>query len=275
MEDSIRIALGTVQFGMDYGISNPAGKVHPDEVGRILEYAQESKIDVLDTAQAYGDCERVLGEFDLSGFRVISKIIGEGHVEDTLTKLRLSSIDGLMFHRQEEVNDESWSRFEKAKAQKLVKKIGVSVYSPSMLEILIMRYPVDIVQIPMNILDQRFLSLLPMLKQRRIEVHTRSAFLQGLLLMEADRVNSYFNPIADILSSIPTPRLAHALHFLKQQAGVDAMVVGVTKERELREIVEQYKMGLPDFNYAKYRIDEEKFINPSFWRLNDENVEHS
>jgi aryl-alcohol dehydrogenase-like predicted oxidoreductase len=268
MNTCCQLALGTVQFGLDYGVSNPSGKVHIDEVGRILDFARQSGIKVLDTAQAYGDSERVLGQFNLSSFSVISKMMQDGHLEESLANLKLPAIHAVMFHREDDVHDLSWNQFEKYKTQKLVNKIGVSVYSPSKLELLMTNYPIDIVQLPMNILDQRFLHLLPALKQRGIEVHTRSAFLQGLLLMDTSRLDAYFKPILSMLSQIPQPRIAHALHFLKQQADIDSIVVGVTKEDELREIVEHFKTTPSEMNYSHFRIDDERFINPSLWRYN-------
>jgi aryl-alcohol dehydrogenase-like predicted oxidoreductase len=264
----IKLALGTAQFGMNYGISNSSGKVHADEVGRILDFARQSGIKVLDTAQAYGDSELVLGKFYLSSFLVVSKMMEDGHLEESLTNLKLPAIHAVMFHREDDVRDASWNKFEKYKAQKLVNKIGVSVYSPSKLESLMAHYPIDIVQLPMNILDQRFLHLLPALKQRGIEVHTRSAFLQGLLLMDTSQLDSYFKSILPILSKIPKPRIAHALHFLRQQSDIDFTVVGVTKEHELREILEQYETTPAGISYSHFRIDDERFINPSLWRTN-------
>lgn len=262
----IKLALGTVQFGMNYGISNSSGKVHADEVGRILDLANQSGITVLDTAQAYGDSELVLGKFNLSSFLVVSKLMEDGNLEESLTNLKLPAIHAVMFHREDDVHDASWNTFENYKAQKLVKKIGVSVYSPSKLKILMEHYPIDIVQLPMNILDQRFLQVLPALKQRGIEVHTRSAFLQGLLLMDTSQLDSYFQPILPMLSKIPQPRIAHALHFLKQQSDIDSIVVGVTKEHELRELVDQYQATPSGMSYSHFRIDDERFINPSLWR---------
>ena len=125
----------------------------------------------------------------------------------------------------------------------MVQKIGVSVYTPVILEDLIERYPIEIVQFPMNIVDQSFIPLLPKLKEKNIEVHTRSTFLQGLLLM--DEIPDYFNPVKDIISSIPKPRLEYTLNFGKQQINVDKMVLGVTKLQDLEEIIEAYSKKTP------------------------------
>ena len=261
----MNLCLGTVQFGMNYGISNASGKVSPEEISKILDFCKDSGIDTLDTAQEYGESEKVLGQFDLSFFKVITKIIGNDRLETSLERLKLSSVYALMFHRENECTDVTWKQFEDYKSQGLVKKIGVSVYTPRVLEKLIECYPIEIVQFPMNILDQSFISLLPRLKEKNIEVYTRSAFLQGLLLM--DTIPEYFMPVKEKIISIPKPRLFHAINFCKNQKEVDKIVVGVTKLQDLEEIVDAYNTSLSNTDYSSFAITDEKYINPSLWQV--------
>ena len=260
-----KIALGTVQFGMNYGISNTTGQVSFDEIEKILDFCKSHGIDTLDTAQGYGQSEKVLGQFDLSQFKVITKLIGSARLETSLENLKQDSVYGLMFHRENECNDQTWRRFETYKAQGLVKKIGVSVYSPDVLTDLINCYPIEIVQFPMNILDQRFIPLLGKLKESGIEVHTRSTFLQGLLLM--DSIPEYFLPVSDIIKAIPCPRLEYALAFGKEQKGVDRMVLGVTKLQDLKEIFDAYNAEVESIDYSQYVVTDEEYINPSMWKV--------
>lgn len=260
-----KIALGTVQFGMNYGISNTTGQVSSDEISKILEFCKQNAIDTLDTAQGYGESEKVLSQFDLSSFKVVTKLIGNARLETSLENLKLSSVYALMFHRENECNDETWKLFESYKSQGMVKKIGVSVYTPKVLEDLIKRYPIEIVQFPMNILDQSFIPLLPKLKEKGIEVHTRSTFLQGLLLM--DILPEYFEPVKNTINSIPKPRLQHTLNFGKNQNNVDKLVLGVTRLQDLQEIVEAYNSNVAETDYSEFAITDEKFINPSLWQV--------
>lgn len=260
-----KIALGTVQFGMNYGISNTTGKVSFDEIAKILDFCKCHDIDTLDTAQGYGESESVLGRFDLSRFKVITKLIGTARLETSLDNLKLNSVYGLMFHRENECNDQTWSLFENYKVQGLATKIGVSVYSPDILNNLIVRYPIDIVQFPLNILDQRFIPLLRKLKNKRIEVHTRSIFLQGLLLMKS--IPDYFAEIEEKIKTIPFPRLEHALAFEKEQDGVDRMVLGVTRLQDLKEIIDAYNAKVEKIDYSKYTVTDEKYINPAMWKV--------
>lgn len=260
-----KITLGTVQFGMDYGISNEQGQVRFDEVEKILAFCSSNGIDTLDTAQGYGNSEAVLGNFDLSRFKIISKIMGVGRLESSLEALNVSNIYGLMFHRENECTEEKWKLFDSYKKQGLVKKIGVSVYSPDVLLKLIENFPIDIVQFPLNILDQRFIPLLDKLKEKRIEIYTRSVFLQGLLLME--NIPPYFFPIKSVLEVIPRPRLKHAINFVKGFNQIDNLVLGVTSLAELKEIFDVHNSALEKFDYSKMCIADEKYINPSFWSI--------
>ncbi len=259
-----QLALGTVQFGSDYGISNQKGKVPIDEVGEILEFCKKTGIDVLDTAQGYGDSESVLGQFNLDLFKIITKLMGGSPLELSLKNLNRESVYAVLFHRENECTDESWKIFESYKSQGLAKKIGVSVYSPDVLLQLLERYPLDLVQLPMNMLDQRFVDILPELKKHKIEVHVRSAFLQGLLLM--DNIPSYFDPIVSLINKLPKPRLSHALQFVSKQ-DISRIVVGVTSLQELQGISSSIMEPIEPCDYAQFRIDEQRFINPSLWKV--------
>lgn len=259
-----KIALGTVQFGMNYGVSNKTGQVSVEEIEKILAFCKSNGIDVLDTAQGYGESEKVLGKFELKFFKVITKLIGDARLEYSLENLNMDKIYALMFHRENECNDKTWKIYEGYKDQGLVSKIGVSVYTPKILIKLLERYPIEIVQVPMNILDQRFIPYLPMLKEKGIEIHTRSTFLQGLLLM--DSIPEYFNPVMNIISEIPHPRLEHSLNFVKKQM-IDKVVVGVTRPEELTAIYKAYSIDLNGYKYESFAINDENYINPANWRF--------
>lgn len=262
-----KIVLGTAQFGLDYGISNQAGMVTLEEMAEILDFCRIQGLDCLDTAAGYGESEHRLGQFDLTPFKIITKLIGAGELALSLEKLRVGKVYGLMFHREDEVTDTAYARFVAYKQQGMTEKIGVSVYSPQCLAEIIDRYEIDLVQLPLNLLDQRFVPMLSLLHQRGIEVHTRSAFLQGLLLMNPEQVHPYFDAIKPKLSTLPQPRLAHALRFCLAQECVDKIVVGCTSLRELQEIVQSSSASLDAIDYTSFQISEEQYINPSLWNI--------
>lgn len=280
-----KLALGTVQFGIDYGISNEKGKVSFDEIGEILDYAKDTGICTLDTAHFYGTSEETLGKFNLEAFDVVTKT---SKIDPSLNKhenferykeafylsqKRLGYIQfhGLMFHESNDLLSPwglaLWDLLEDFKQKEYVRKIGVSVYNPKQLEDIINLVDIDIVQIPLNILDQRFLSILPELKKRNIEIHTRSTFLQGLLFMNTCQLNLYFEPIKDVLQKLPQNRLETALGFVKNIKEVDKIIVGVTSKKELQEICSQYNKDMDKIDFSQFKVNDEKFINPAKWEL--------
>ena len=262
----MKIALGTVQFGLNYGISNTTGQISPKMAEEILLFAKQNGIDTLDTAQAYGNAEEVLGRNDLAGFKIVTKLFDSDRLETSLEHLKVTSVYAAMFHRENQVNDQTWAYFESLKSQKLTCKIGVSSYSPEALSQLADRYPLDIVQVPMNILDLRYLPVLKKLKKTGVEIHTRSAFLQGLILMNSEQLDPYFNDLKPTLEAIPSPRLNSALHCLKQIEEIDKIVVGVSCRRDLEEICAAYQApAAHDVCLQKFAIQDERFLNPVNW----------
>ena len=135
-----------------------------------------------------------------------------------------------MFHESTDLlgpnGNDLWNLVYDFKNKGYVKKIGVSVYTPEVLIDIIKQYKIDIVQMPLNILDQRFVFLLKELKSNNIEIHTRSTFLQGLLLMADCDINPYFDEIRPLLNQIPNPKLDYALQFVNNIRDVDKIIVG-------------------------------------------------
>ena len=262
-----KLALGTVQFGTDYGISNTSGKVSLKKVEEILEFCVNNGIDTLDTAQGYGDSESVLGNFDIKNFKIITKINKNNILDNSLEKLKVNSIYAIMFHREDDIDLDNWKVFEKYRSDKLVEKIGISVYSPDRLQYIIDNFNIDIVQLPLNLLDQRFIPMLVKMKDKGIEVHVRSIFLQGLLLMKTENINKYFDSIKCIIDGIPKPAISYALNFVKNIKEVDKMVVGVTSKKELENIYYYYNSKVDNIDYKKFRVDDEMYINPSKWSI--------
>jgi aryl-alcohol dehydrogenase-like predicted oxidoreductase len=285
----IKIGLGTVQFGLDYGISNQQGKVPQDEVYKILHTAYESGVRVLDTAAAYGTSEGVLGELmepdwqfnivtkiPVIGTRYSSNEIGtfiQKTFRESLQKLRKESIYSLMFHDADDLRnenaDEAFDMLVSLKRDGLIKKIGVSAYSQNQLEKVRHRFEIDLVQVPFNVLDQRLAQsgYLVELHNAGIEIHTRSTFLQGLILMNPDEVKPFFNPIRPILQEfhneakrLETTPLRLALSYVCNFEEISNVIVGVTKASELQEILS----GVTDFK--RFAVINENMINPSKWK---------
>lgn len=293
-----RIALGTVQFGLDYGISNRKGITSEAEAAEILKYAWEKGITTLDTATSYGSSEDVIGRnitVDAS-FRIVTKTptFKGGRIDKTdavqlknifhksLERIGQPALYGLFVHHGIDLlKDNSqylWDAMEDLKREGLVQKIGASVYSPMEVDELLSKYNLDLIQLPLNVLDQQILQggYLQYLKKQNIEIHGRSVFLQGLLLMPVAEIPAYFDPFKPLLERYHKALrkngispLSAALGFVYKLLEVDHILVGVNNQGHLREIIEAVNKldSLKQFDFSEYAITDESIINPSHWRV--------
>ncbi len=270
-----KIGLGTVQFGLDYGISNSGGKTSFHEVEKILNYAKSIGIDTLDTASVYGTAEEIIGQFDLSQFKVITKFIRGSVIEQytqSLERLNLSAIYAFLAHRPLELLDESiWENYIKIKDTGKL-KVGYSLNDLHELEQLLEqdRWP-DIVQVPYNVLDRRFEKYFPILKEKGCEIHTRSTFLQGLFFCDIESLSSHFDPVKDYISQLQKEKYlaSSLLNNSLSNKNIDKVIVGVNSFDQLKENVEQIK-ELSDTNIEAYPNEIDlNILKPSKWKINE------
>jgi aryl-alcohol dehydrogenase-like predicted oxidoreductase len=271
-----KLGLGTVQFGTNYGISNPSGQTPADEVTAILNTAYQFGIGLLDTASAYGEAESVLGLNDCSRFQIVSKFMPPQQEESitsqllrTLENLRVDSLYGYLAHRPNVLvnQTEQWEELNGLKENKLVQKIGFSLSTPEELEELLnIGLDPDIIQVPFNYFDRRFGSMALALKKRGCEIHLRSAFLQGLFFIDTARAASYFDPVKPIIRNLQNNirNLPGALlNFVVEQPFADQVIIGVDNRRQLVENLEALssKEKLPEL---EAEIPED-IITPKCW----------
>ncbi len=288
------IGIGTAQFGSDYGVTNSRGICPSAEVDRIIRDAARAGIVVIDTAAAYGHAIDVLGDLlpKDNEFRIVTKMLsrrrdGGGdekasiarQLDATLERLGQSSIYGMMFHDAEYLlnqQDEAlWRQAHSLKEQGLVTKIGVSFRAPEEVDHVVERYPIDIAQVPFNLLDQRFLQggQLGRLKEHAVEVHSRSVFLQGLLIADPDglprplrRAKAALENLQQRVGDGRRAILKAALDFALSRREIDCVVVGVTSHGELTEILDlvaQPRETVADC--ASLAIDDIEIIDPTRW----------
>ena len=284
-----RLALGTVQFGLPYGIANQSGQVSRAVANAMLQLALANGIDTLDTAIAYGDSESCLGEVGTQGFNVVTKLPAlpdscsdvsswvQQQVSASLSRLGSTTVYGLLLHRSEQLlgpNGVSlYQALQKLKDNGQVQKVGVSIYSPSELSALTPRYRFDLVQAPFNLVDQRLHSTgwLHRLKDDDVEIHTRSAFLQGLLLMAEGDMPAKFSPWGELwqtwhrwLADHDISSVQACLAFSLSFPEIDRVVVGADSASQLAQIVsiasKVLQADLPDIH-----CDDENLINPAKW----------
>ncbi len=286
-----RLALGTVQFGMAYGVANATGRMSLDAAAEIVATAREAGLDTLDTAVAYGESEQRLGEIGVAGWRIVSKLppmpdaitdVGPWVRESilgSLARLRVDRLDALLLHAPRQLldhpqGDAIYRGLDDAKRDGLVGKIGASVYTPDELATLRARYAFDIVQVPFSVVDRRFLTsgTFDTLVAAGVEVHVRSIFLQGLLLMQPaqrpprfERWQSLWERWERWLAAEGCTALDACVQYAKATTAIDRIVVGVDTVHHLREIL-RAAAHAPVTPPADLACDDEALVNPATWK---------
>jgi aryl-alcohol dehydrogenase-like predicted oxidoreductase len=292
-----RIGLGTVQFGLPYGATNTLGQVSEAEAARILGRAAEAGIRVLDTAAAYGEAEALLGRLApvAAPFRIITKTVplrvaslGPEHaaevargIEASRRRLRRDHLDAVLVHHADDLLAEGGGRLADvlldAQARGTVGLVGISVYQPAQLEAAMARLAPGIVQLPFNLLDQRFAvsGMLARLAAIGCEVHARSLFLQGTLLEEPEALPPglvqglpAFRRASEFRARHGLGALAACLAHGLSRPEIDALVLGVASLGQLGEILAAIS-GLPEAlpDMSGLAVDDEDVIDPSRWQL--------
>jgi len=294
MSHQAAIGLGTVQWGMPYGIANRSGLPGPEQIEAMLRLAHDRGIKTLDTAPGYGRAESLLGDNHAAArFRIITKTkplqggeLTEADVqavaeafEESLARLSCRTVDGLLVHHPDVLlkkdGQRLWTVLDRIRQEGRALKIGVSVYHPGQLEALLERYRIDLVQLPFNIYDQRFMQsgLLQRVKRLGVEVHARSAFLQGVLLSPSSKLPPYFDAIRThhvrlhrLLADSGMTPLTGCLQHCLRQPDIDAVIVGCETLGQLGDILDaaqECAVRLPPV--ASYALVDERFLNPSRW----------
>lgn len=294
-----KLCLGTVQFGMKYGINNQNGQPSEEACFDMLDIALEKGINVLDTARAYGTAEIVIGNYleyrhchhkveIISKFRpnIIDKdetdvySVVRRELEDSLKRLHVSCLKGYLFHTPEYVyNRKNVEALFRLKDEGLVQNIGVSIYNMEE-GFEAIRRNMDYVQLPYSILDQRGMQsdFIRQAKKAGMTVFTRSAFLQGLFMMDLDKIPGYLNHakpylsyFRDLIDQHKRGSIELLLQFIKGTVDADYLVFGVDNEKQLLEDIRAFRedklIEESVLNQIKkyYCQVDESIIFPSLW----------
>lgn len=287
----MKLGIGSAQFGMTYGALNKSGQPSFNEVRSILESAAESGVHLIDTAPAYGNSEEILGHCipQANPFQIVTKTphfktdrITRQEVaalqrsfHDSLRKLRQEELYGLLLHHADDLLTANGELLFEAmldlKATGRVRKIGVSVYNAWQIDAIFSRYPLDLIQVPLNVFDQRLLHSghLKKLTEQGLEIHARSPFLQGVLLASPEELPEHFRSITSHLQHyrrwLSANRLSPAqaaLGFLNQLPEIDAVIVGMETEEQFQENLHEVRKPWPVCDMRQFAIEYEAIIDP-------------
>lgn len=290
------LCIGTAQFGFAYGVTNAGGKVPQSEVTNLLSEAHNNGIVFLDTAQAYGESETVIGQClpPSHSFEIITKLYSQDRNEfspadfnlwdekfyQSLSRLGLSKINAFLIHDSRDLN-KAGSNFLKdwlisLKARNLVDRLGLSIYSSDEL-VGIPRQFLDLVQLPLSIYDQRMLNngTIKRLNGMGAAVHARSIYLQGLLLLDHNRLPSWVGSdfanhhkkLEQYASSKGCYLIDLALDFVKNMTCLEAVVVGLCDLKQLAQLCRSWSLELSsfDYDYSIWNYSDFKILDPRLW----------
>jgi aryl-alcohol dehydrogenase-like predicted oxidoreductase len=289
-----RVIVGTAQFGLDYGIANSSGGLSKEESHGIMQIASESGIVRLDTAQAYGSSESVIGSFTGARFEVTTKI-GQfpeseldwatwllARVESSVEEISRHQLTTVLFHDSTQFlnqnQDAALHALEVANNQHPELVFGASIYDPIEWEQLKEIPELKVFQVPLNVFDQRFETsgaIKEMFQMGKV-VHVRSAFLQGLLLMDPDNLNPYFSRWAQLLKKWQSHCIRNNQSIIGAAAGftlrtpfVNGVIFGFDSRSQLKELIAELRSSsLEEFDYPDFGELPGDLLDPRRWALN-------
>jgi len=288
---SSKLILGTVQFGLKYGINNTIGKPKKNEVLNLLKVAYSSGIRVLDTAEAYGNAHQLIGDYhnkqEKFKFKIISKFpydikhnLIKSKVLEYLDIMYVKTLDVIMFHSFDsfQSNYNSLNTLNELKSDGLINNIGVSVYTNTQLESLLNEDLITVVQLPFNVLDNFSVrgDLINKLKEKGKIIHTRSAFLQGLFFKKitdnlsiVQALKSHLKTLNKIAKKQGCSMEELALSYCIKQNNIDNVIIGVDSISQLNANIKAaaYEVNEEALKYVNnITVENLDFLNPSLWK---------
>ncbi len=281
----MKIGIGTVQWGKDYGIANNNGMTSDREINKIISCAQVNQINILDTAIQYGSAHKKIGKYCDDKIRIVTKLVTNSkdsikkQLNSSLHDLDRKSIYACLIHDSNYINkdDYKWKELEDLKFSGKIQKIGYSLYTLNQLKELLDKGIIpDIIQVPYNCINREFDKYFKILKKLDVEIHVRSVFYQGLFFLESNKIPdnlSFFNERIYELKKIAESENLKldelALLFVDNNRFIDYFILGFDNEYQLLEAINTLKTKtiskdiVQSINSMK-EIDN-KLLNPSNW----------
>jgi len=287
-----KLALGTVQFGLEYGISNVNGKPSQKEVNEIIDFVKNKGLNCLDTAQSYGNSESVIGVSieNNNNFHIISKMNSDNFdlnlidsINSSFKKLKKNSIFALLLHDSKLLYHWDSGQDEKVnflKKQNMITYFGVSIYTNDDFELALKNESINLIQIPYNIFDQRALLFDWFKKAKKYNklIFIRSIFLQGLLLMDSNEgekkvfgAQKYIKELDFFCKEYNLSRSELALSFVYSTCDESIMLFGSETLKQVKENINNFEnMNQLDKKIQNELIENfmhinESIFNPTKW----------
>jgi aryl-alcohol dehydrogenase-like predicted oxidoreductase len=294
-----KLCLGTVQFGIDYGIANTTGKLSQNEVNDILDYVLSKEIDCFDTARAYGNSESVIGNYieknsnSVEELKVVSKMKSKDlfltfeeltqEVVHSLSNISKEGLFALLLHDSEALyqwDNKLSSYIKRLKSDKKIENFGVSIYTDEEFNLALNNDDVEIIQIPFNLFDQRAIhkKWLTHAKEKNKLIFIRSIYLQGLILMDIKNLpdnlgmaKKYIKILDDICTDLNISKNELALSFVNKTAQDSILLFGCDNLKQAKENINNFN-NLIDLDEKVIQFLEKEFssiseeiYNPTKW----------
>jgi len=285
-----KLSIGTAQLGSNYGIAFSGKKITTEEFSKIMVVAKNNGISSLDTAIGYGDSQTILGNIGVKNWSVTTKLPSiparidnlevwyQEAIQSLFSELQVSSIETLLLHNAGDLVGTHGPHLSllllESRRSGLVKNIGVSIYEPEELSRFYNEFQPDVVQCPFNIFDQRILNSgwLRRLKDDGVEIHARSVFLQGIILRDPTELHSYFSPWgkdflkwSNFCEAEGVTKLEAALYFVKCEAKIDKIIVGIEGLDQFEEVLKAYDKNFLEVFQGS--CEDKGLVNPLMWRI--------
>jgi aryl-alcohol dehydrogenase-like predicted oxidoreductase len=284
-----KLILGTVQFGLNYGINNSSGKISEEEAFTILDIAAENEIKYLDTADSYGNASEIIGNYHRikeNRFKVLTKFkVDSLHysifdkVKNSLKILETEKLYCYSYHSFSDFINypKIKNELQVLKNNGIVEKIGISIYTNNEFLKVIDSEIIDVIQIPYNILDNNNLRghLIQKAKHNGKEIHSRSVFLQGLFFMNLNKMPEKLLPLKkylillnDFANAESLSIMSLTLNYVINNPLIDHVLIGVDNKNQLLQNLNIIDTKFFDFlnSFASsISVKEIELLNPVNW----------
>lgn len=280
-----KISIGTANFGLKYGFGNNYQKIDISSARKIIGKAKQLGVNKIDTAFAYGDAEEILGEIGVRQFQITTKIDQKSFgtlstpiqirnkILESIKRLKVNEIYALLAHNFSTIMDSE--NFAIAafglKKDGYIQKFGCSVYEPLEIERIENSYSLDVYQIPISILDQRFVPVIESLQLSEKIIQARSVFLQGVLLEkdlkripETLQLNKTLQDWIQFISNANLDPIKLCIDYVLITQGIESVVLGLDSKEQLEQIVEKALSPVQESKF-KSQNDPGKLLDPRSW----------
>ena len=285
-----KLVLGTAQFGSQYGVTNK-NYIGVEEGREIVDFCHKNNVREIDTAINYHGSEKILGNLDLKDYKIATKLPKlnlqgsnyerwiNNEISSSLKKMNLTFFDTLYLHSPRDILEDGGLEIYKIlndlKSKKIIKNIGISVYTPKTMLEIIDKYQIDVVQFPFNVFDNRFNTdpIISELEKKSIKVYLRSIFLQGLLITNSKNHHAYFQKWKPLFHKWETwlfqnnlSAINVCLNYVLSNFNDAKIVLGISSLKELKEIINSDKNKITIVP-NDISCDDLELIDPRKWVL--------